>query len=251
MSLLKNFIFFILAFAIHVLHAQDAKQIESLTEKHLLKDSAIASGHIGISIYDAGTKKFIYDYQAEKYFLPASTTKLFTLYAGLKFLGDSLTGLYYKVDKDTLFVMPSGDPTFMHDDFQQQRIHQFLNNSKYPIVLLDEGNYPEPYGAGWSMDDMNESYMPQRSKFPVNGNLFSMEWIKNSSVDSFPYSLVMISSDFPEFSINKSSPNAGLNPCSSKHIPNNLAPLSTILEYTNTMHFDSRIQFMIVANFAL
>lgn len=200
---MKNFIFLLLVFLVQKAFAQEVLPFERLAEKHLLQDSTIASGHIGIAIFDAGTKKFVYKHQSDKYFIPASTTKLFTMYAGLRFLGDSLIGFYHKTAKDTLYLLPAGDPTFMHPDFKSQPAHQFLNGIGSKIVVLDEQSYPEPYGNGWAMDDMNESYMPQRSVFPVNGNLFSMEWIKNNQADSFPYALAMISSDFPAHSISK------------------------------------------------
>ncbi len=170
----------------------------------LLSDSAIATGHVGISIYDPEKEKFLFRLNDEKKFLPASTTKLFTLYAGMKYLGDSLAGLYYSIKNDTLFVQPSADPTFLHPDFQQQPVHQFLNNSPYPVVVLDNEKYPDPYGKGWSIDDINQSYLPQRSAFPVCGNLLHLEWRRNPDAQSdFPYTLSEINSDLPDFSILK------------------------------------------------
>ncbi|MEO6539249.1 MAG: D-alanyl-D-alanine carboxypeptidase, partial [Ferruginibacter sp.] len=71
------------------------KQISRQAENILLKDSTIRQGHIGISIYEPATGRYWYNYNAEKYFVPASNTKLFTLYAGMKYLGDSLVGLRY------------------------------------------------------------------------------------------------------------------------------------------------------------
>src|ERR1700712_1682420 len=52
----------------------------------LLKDSSIATGHIGISIYEPATGKYWYEHNDTHYFIPASNTKLFTLYAGMKYL---------------------------------------------------------------------------------------------------------------------------------------------------------------------
>ena len=58
-----------------------SKQIAKQANTFLLKDSAINTGHIGISIYEPATGKYWYNYHAEKFFIPASNTKLFSLYA--------------------------------------------------------------------------------------------------------------------------------------------------------------------------
>ena len=71
------------------------KKINRQADAILLKDSVISSGHIGISIYEPATDKYWYNLNATKYFTPASNTKLFSLYAGLKYLGDSLVAARY------------------------------------------------------------------------------------------------------------------------------------------------------------
>jgi D-alanyl-D-alanine carboxypeptidase/D-alanyl-D-alanine-endopeptidase (penicillin-binding protein 4) len=57
----------------------------------LLNAPEIKKAHIGISIYDPSSKKYLFTNNSESNFIPASTTKLFTLFAGMKYLGDSLT----------------------------------------------------------------------------------------------------------------------------------------------------------------
>ena len=171
----------------------------------LLKDSLINSGHLGVSIYEPSTGKYIYNYNAEKYFIPASTTKLFTLYGGLKYLGDSIKAFEYKIEKDTLFVLPTGDPTYLHKDFALQPAHDFLNASKLPVVIIDPQSDLTPYGKGWAWDDAQESYMPQRSVLPGYGNVLRLEWIKktNPIQDSFAYDLAVMNTDLPDFTLTK------------------------------------------------
>mgnify|MGYP003539427736 FL=1 len=103
-----------------------SKQIGKQANDILIKDTAISTGHIGISIYEPATDKYWYNYNATKYFIPASNTKLFTLYAGMKYLGDSLVGMRYTFydalsSKDgnikILALNPSGDPTFLNPEF--------------------------------------------------------------------------------------------------------------------------------------
>ncbi|RYF91099.1 MAG: peptidase S13, partial [Chitinophagaceae bacterium] len=111
------------------------RQLSRKAAKLVLADSAIRQGHIGISIYEPATGKFWYEHNAEKYFVPASNTKLFSLYAGLKYLGDSLVGIRYIETADTLLLEPTGDPTLLHPDYPKQPVMSFLQRSKQPKVL--------------------------------------------------------------------------------------------------------------------
>ena len=151
-----------------------SKQISKQAQAILLRDSAISTGHIGLSIYEPATNKYWYNYNADKYFIPASNTKLFTLYAGMKYLGDSLTGLAYQNFSDTAInVSGTGDPTFMHPDFKNQPALNFLKSQQKAIYL--SGDYKDSaLGYGWAWDDYNDDYMVERSAFPIYGNVISV-----------------------------------------------------------------------------
>ena len=84
------FLFLNFYFLLFLSSCSVSKQISKQADTILLKDSAISTGHIGISIYEPATNTYWYNYNATKYFVPASNIKLFTLYAGMKYLGDSL-----------------------------------------------------------------------------------------------------------------------------------------------------------------
>ncbi len=151
-----------------------SKQISKQATDILLKDTAISTGHIGISIYEPASNKYWYNYNADKYFIPASNTKLFTLYAGMKYLGDSLTGLVYQNFSDTAInVAGTGDATFMHAGFKNQPALDFLKTQKKIIYL--SGNYDDnALGYGWAWDDFNDDYMIERNAFPIYGNTISV-----------------------------------------------------------------------------
>lgn len=151
-----------------------SKQISKQAVNTLLDDTAVSTGHIGISIYEPATGKYWYNYNASKYFIPASNTKLFTLYAGMKYLGDSLTGLVFQNFSDTAInITGTGDPTFMHPDFSSQPVLDFLKGQQKAIYI--SGNYKDSaLGYGWAWDDYNDDYMVERSPFPVYGNVVSI-----------------------------------------------------------------------------
>src|ERR1700742_2789148 len=111
------------------------KSINKSADTILFKDSALANAHIGICIYDASANKYLYNHQGNKFFVPASNTKIFTCYAALKYLGDSIPGIQYVETADSIYLFPTGDPTFLHKDFAKQRVISFLNNKQKPIAV--------------------------------------------------------------------------------------------------------------------
>jgi D-alanyl-D-alanine carboxypeptidase/D-alanyl-D-alanine-endopeptidase (penicillin-binding protein 4) len=108
-------------------------KISKSAKTTVLNAAPLKTAHIGISIYDPETGKYLYNYQGDKYFVPASNTKIPTCYAAMKYLGDSLVGLRYEIhdfgedEPDTLIrIEPTGDPTFLHPDFKSQPVFEFL-----------------------------------------------------------------------------------------------------------------------------
>lgn len=172
-----------------------SKQINKQAHKILLQDTIINTGHIGISIYEPATNTYWYNYNAEKYFVPASNVKLFTLYAGMKYLGDSLVGLRYTENNaigidstvtitDLVKVFPTGDPTFLNAEFRSQPVFDFLK--KLRIFEVCDFNKIEPLGKGWAWDDYMEPYMTPRSSFPIYINSLTIKFIIKDSVEVQP-----------------------------------------------------------------
>lgn len=158
-----------------------SKQISNSANKILRNDSAISTGHIGISIFEPSTGKYWYNYQSEKYFVPASNTKLFSLYAGMKYLGDSLPGIKYAFKNDTLFILPTGDPTFLNSEFSQQNIFSFLKRSNKPVAILKNNWREDALGYGWSWDDYGSTDMIERSSLPIYSNLVKFTQVKDKN----------------------------------------------------------------------
>jgi len=162
------------------------KQISKQANAILLKDSAINTGHIGISIYEPATNKYWYNHNATQYFIPASNTKLFTLYAGMKYLGDSLVGAKVFENSDTLYFEPTGDPTFLHPDFKKHPILKYFSNNNNTITYLIPVKQDfKKYGFGWAWDDQGEAYMAERSTFPLYGNVFTF-YLNDNTLRSNP-----------------------------------------------------------------
>lgn len=149
------------------------KKISQDAKASMLGNPDFAPAHVGISLYDPATQQYLYNYQADKMFVPASNTKLFSCYVAMKYLGDSLLAIRY-VDKGngTIEVEANGDPTFMHPDFPVQPVAAFLKKQKR-ILLTDDNWKDNALGAGWAWDDYNSDYMAERSMMPIYGNVVS------------------------------------------------------------------------------
>ena len=155
--------------------SQQTFQANDLLVNSLLADSALAHAFVGVCVYNVEAKKYIHQFNDEKYFVPASNTKLFTCYAAMKYLGDSLVGLRYETNEknNETVILGTGDPTFLHSDFINQPVFNFLiNKAKSKIIYFDNGYHTRflPLGSGWAWNDYEEQYMPERSELPMYGN---------------------------------------------------------------------------------
>ena len=184
-KLRRTFLILNYSFLICLCSCSVSKQISKQVNTILLNDTAISTGHIGISIYEPATNTYWYNYNATKYFIPASNTKLFTLYTGMKYLGDSLVGLRYQMKGDSTVIEATGDPTFLLGEFKKQPVLSFLKSQK-KIYLSESFLYKDYLGNGWAWNDFKESYMPRKSSFPLYGNIIKTTWISSDSVSIFP-----------------------------------------------------------------
>jgi D-alanyl-D-alanine carboxypeptidase/D-alanyl-D-alanine-endopeptidase (penicillin-binding protein 4) len=161
-------ILFIVSATALVLSACSVRQ----AQKTLLTSEAVKGAHIGIAIYNDTKGQWLTKYQSDHYFTPASNTKILATYLGLEFLGDSLPGWKMAENTDTLFLMPLGDPSFMHPEFSYQPVVELIKNTTKQIVVLgNQKDQFEIFGSGWSWNDYAEDYQPERSRMPIYGNV--------------------------------------------------------------------------------
>ena len=138
-----------------------------------LDHPAISGSHTGVAIYNLETAEYFYEHNSDKYFVPASNTKLATLYAGLKYLENGIPGIEYLDYNDTLFVRATGDPTFLLMDFPDQPVLSFLQNTQKPVAFTEPAWETGAYGFGWPWNFYLNYYMAERSPFPVYGNVIN------------------------------------------------------------------------------
>ena len=136
----------------------------------------------GLLVYDPINHDTLIDINSDKYFTPASTTKLFTLYTALKTLGDSIATFNFYESNDSLYLEPLADPSFLYETLPNLSF-DFIKSKQKPIALLFTENFTDfIYGSGWQWDDFQYYFMPEKSVFPLYGNLVN---IKNGKISPY------------------------------------------------------------------
>lgn len=165
-----------------------SRQISKQANKVLLKSKELESAHVGITVYNPQDNSYLYNYQGDKFFIPASNTKLFTLYAGLKYLEDSIIAARVALQGGDVILQATGDPTFLHPDFKNQPLLKFLQQPKVKTISINTNFASKPYGRGWAWDDYQEGYMAERDPFPIYGNVARVIF-NGDSIKTIPYVL--------------------------------------------------------------
>jgi D-alanyl-D-alanine carboxypeptidase/D-alanyl-D-alanine-endopeptidase (penicillin-binding protein 4) len=188
----------------------EAQNLRPPKIRKMFKKSEILNDHFtGFMLYDLGKRKQVAEQLSHRYFTPASNTKLYTFYAGLKLIKDSIPGLQYLTRGDSLIFWATGDPVFLHPDFAEQKVLNFLRNSGKELFWakgIYKGSF---YGTGWSYDDYNEYYQPEISELPVYGNIVRVQAKQGSLISSpafYPggiFNLVTDSSKVSKYSIHR------------------------------------------------
>lgn len=127
----------------------------------------------GLFVYDPVSGDTLINYNGDKYFTPASNTKIFTLYAAMSLLPDFLPSLQYTTDSGQMYIRGVGNPTTLHPILKDSSIVQFLKKQQN-INLFYNNLEDTPLGPGWAWDDFDAYYSPQRSALPVYGNVVKL-----------------------------------------------------------------------------
>lgn len=174
-----------------------SRQGERVFSKKLVRQieasPVFAQSFTGFALADAETGKILAASNADKYFTPASNTKILTLYTCLRLLGDSLPGMEYQVydlgtdgERQVLLVRGTGDPTFLHPKFQAwQPAFSFLQAQKDSIIFYPRKFGDKRFGPGWAWDDYGYYYQVEKTALPVYGNTLQLT-LRKGNLDAQP-----------------------------------------------------------------
>jgi D-alanyl-D-alanine carboxypeptidase/D-alanyl-D-alanine-endopeptidase (penicillin-binding protein 4) len=131
--------------------------------------------HVGFELYDPQKQKVLYSYRADRYFTPASNTKVLTFYTALQVLGDSVPAMMYQIKQDSLIFCGTADPSFLYArTHTSSKVYNLLQNFSGQLYLADNPMYSPALGPGWAWSDYLYSYSVERAAFPIYGNYFTV-----------------------------------------------------------------------------
>ncbi|MEQ8552511.1 MAG: D-alanyl-D-alanine carboxypeptidase [Cyclobacteriaceae bacterium] len=137
-------------------------------DRNFKHSEVFSSQFTGFVLFDPATEEYLKAYNADRFFTPASNTKILTTLACLTNLNDSIPSFLISDNPDTLQLTPLGDPTFLHIDFPYQPVINCLKEKPISIFVPDQEI--TPFGPGWAWDDYQFSFQSERSWMPIYGN---------------------------------------------------------------------------------
>lgn len=150
----------------------NAQTIRKRKIKKLFKHSQIVNDHFtGFALYDMDKQKMVFEFNDDKYYTPASNTKLFTFYTCLRMLGDSIPALRYVTQGDSLIFWGTGDPSFLQSDLKATRGLDFLKNSNKQLYFSSGWYQNGFFGSGWPWNDYNDYYQAEITELPLEDNV--------------------------------------------------------------------------------
>ncbi len=148
------------------------KNLNKSIDRHM-NSRAVNDYFQGLLVYDPVRSDTLYSCNSQKYFTPASNTKIFTLYTSLKTLPEKIPSLKYIAKNDTLYMEGTGDPTLLHPYFGDSTAIKLAQNHKNISLYLN--NFKESrYGPGWAWEDYDLYFSPERNGFPLYGNVVTI-----------------------------------------------------------------------------
>ncbi|PTQ99567.1 D-alanyl-D-alanine carboxypeptidase/D-alanyl-D-alanine-endopeptidase (penicillin-binding protein 4) [Mucilaginibacter yixingensis] len=148
-----------------------AQHIRKRRVKKLFRHSEMMNGHFaGFVLYDLDKQRVVYEQNADKYFTPASNTKLFTFYTCLRMLGDSVPALQYVTRGDSLIFWGTGSPGTLHRELKGTRALDVLKSATRHLYFSSGRYQNNILGAGWAWDDYNDYYQTEINELPLYGN---------------------------------------------------------------------------------
>lgn len=159
----------------------------------------------GFSLFNPTSNKTLVSVNGDKHFTPASNIKILSLYTALKILGDSLPAFQYFETKDSLFILGTGDPTFLHSSFNNNALLNFLQESEKQQFLLSPFFNEKKWGPGWAWDDYNDYYQVEKAALPIYGNVvtFTSDSTNLAFPNHFKNSLLITKNDRQTHSIKR------------------------------------------------
>lgn len=175
-----------LSFVLALTSCSTNQIIAKKVAKEFKNSNVIKQYQIGFALYNMEEKKMIFQKDADKYFTPASNTKLYTFYASLKMLPELMPALKYVERNDSLIFWGTGDPSFLQFAIKDKSAYNFLQASNKKLFFAP-GRYSGAFfGEGWSWDDYDYYYQPEITELPVMDNMVTSTYASPNKINIEP-----------------------------------------------------------------
>ncbi|KLT64575.1 D-alanyl-D-alanine carboxypeptidase [Pedobacter sp. BMA] len=162
------------------------KTISRKVSKAFKNSEVIKQYQVGFALYNMETRRMIFQKDADKYFTPASNTKLYTFFASLKMIPEQMPALKYIEKNDSLIFWGTGDPAFLQFAVKDQSAYQFLKASDKKLFFAP-GRYSGTFfGDGWSWDDYDYYYQPEITEMPIMDNMVTSSYLSDKKINIEP-----------------------------------------------------------------
>lgn len=193
--------------------AQAVSTLSALQERLTahISQPRFASATWGVKVVSLKTDEVLFEHNANKYFSPASNSKLYTVALALERLGADYrikTSLYAKTRpnkwgslKSDLVVYGRGDPTInarLHDGDLYKALEPFVAELRRAGVKRIKGDLigdesffrGPPFGSGWDWEDLQNYYGAEISALTINDNVLQLS-IKPGASNGLPCRLTV------------------------------------------------------------
>ena len=182
MKLLNLLIFTVLVVGCSTSKKITITPLETLETKVLGSSIFNDGGFTGFVLFDPEEEVFIENINGDKFFTPASNTKILTYFTSRQFLGDSIAALRYVVRGDSLIFAGTGDPSFLNSIFSNnEKVLSFFKSRNERLFFTSSNFKDGRYGKGWMWDDYPYSFQAEKSPFPIYGNVVEFKKENTSS----------------------------------------------------------------------
>ncbi len=173
-KVLKRFFCYLFIFSLLTSCASASKSALRRKSSAILKQEAFQNHFTGIMVLDPERLDTLLAINHNKYYTPASNTKLFTFYSALQLLPDRIPVIRYALQGDTLVIAGTGDPTQFHTHFRDSTLYHFLVAHQGPIAVYHDHFMEDAFGPGWAWEDYDGAFAPERSALPLFGNVVQL-----------------------------------------------------------------------------
>ncbi len=165
-------------------------------EREVERSAVFSRAITGFVLLDAESGRMLANVYGDRYFTPASNTKILTLAVSLLLLSDTVPSLQVQMLVPSmpdallerrLVVRGLGDPSFLHPHYAAwQQPFEYLRQQPHDLWLYPCHSLLQRFGPGWAWDDYLEDFQPERGYMPIYSHLIHVHQYASGALEVWP-----------------------------------------------------------------